>query len=164
MAAVMLQDIASFFQKISETSLFISTDYYEKFLVCRDYYVAAHDPAFCFFFENCKFHLLLIAGQGWIWMIYSSNWTVFASQINTLIVSTPHSSSYSLATFWRKREKYSIVWKEPFRSTNSTKVWIICPALQKKTTQEEVQKTHADISSTVNFSSNNRISFCGESQ
>ena len=39
------------------------------------------------------------------------------------------------------------------------------PSIAKKaTTQEEVQKTHADVSSTVNFSSNNRISFCGESR
>ena len=35
------------FQKISETSLFILTDDYEKLLVCRDYCVAAHDPPFC---------------------------------------------------------------------------------------------------------------------
>ena len=47
MAAVMLQVIPSFIQKFSETSLFISTDDYEKFLVCRDYCVAVHDPAFC---------------------------------------------------------------------------------------------------------------------
>ena len=49
MVAVMLEAIPSFFQKFSETSLFISTDDYERFLVCRDYCVAAHDPAFCFF-------------------------------------------------------------------------------------------------------------------
>ena len=49
MVAVLLEAIPSFFQNFSETSLFISTDDYEKFLVCRDYCVAAHDPAFCFF-------------------------------------------------------------------------------------------------------------------
>ena len=38
-------------------------------------------------------------------MIYSSNWTVFASHINTLIVSTLYSSSDSAATFWRKKEE-----------------------------------------------------------
>ena len=60
----MLQAIPSlsFFQKFSETSLFISTDDYEKFLVCPDYCVAAHDPAFCFL-KNCKFHHLLIADK-----------------------------------------------------------------------------------------------------
>ena len=62
MVAVMLEAIPSFFQKLSETSLFISTDDYEKFLVCRDYCVAAHVPAFCFL-KNCKFHLLLIADK-----------------------------------------------------------------------------------------------------
>ena len=62
MAAVMLQVIPSFFQKLSETSLFISTDDYNKFLVCRHCCVAAHDPAFCCL-KNCKFHLLLIADK-----------------------------------------------------------------------------------------------------
>ena len=62
MAAVMLQVIPSFFQKFSETSLFCSTDDNEKFLVCRDYWVAAHDPAFCYL-KNCKLHLLLIADK-----------------------------------------------------------------------------------------------------
>ena len=47
MAAVMLQVIPSFLQKLSGTSLFISTDDYEIFLVCRDHCVAAHDAAFC---------------------------------------------------------------------------------------------------------------------
>ena len=60
--AVMLEAIPRFFQKFSETSLFISTDDYEKFLVCRDYCVAAHNPAFCFL-KICKFHLLLIADK-----------------------------------------------------------------------------------------------------
>ena len=62
MAALMLQVIPSFFHKFSETSLFISTDDYEKFLVCRDYRIAAHDPAFCYL-KNCKFHLLVIADK-----------------------------------------------------------------------------------------------------
>ena len=60
MVAVMLEAIPSFFQKFSETSLFIFD--YEKFLVCRDNCVAAHDPAFCFL-KNCKFHLLVIADK-----------------------------------------------------------------------------------------------------
>ena len=60
MAAVMLQVIPRFFQKFSKTPLFISTDDYEKVLVCRDFCVAAHDPAFCYL-KNCKFHHLLIA-------------------------------------------------------------------------------------------------------
>ena len=62
MVAVMLEAIPSFFQKFSEASLFISTDDYEKFLVCCDYCVAAHDPAFCFL-KNCKLHLLLLADK-----------------------------------------------------------------------------------------------------
>ena len=42
--------------------MFISTDDYENFLVCRDYCVGAHDPAFGFS-KNLKLHLLLIAAK-----------------------------------------------------------------------------------------------------
>ena len=43
---------------------------------------------------------------------------MFASHFNTLIVSTHYSSSDSAATFWRKMEKYSIVWTFSFNKRN----------------------------------------------
>ena len=137
MVAVMLKAVPSFFQKFSETSLFKSTDDYEKFLVCRDYCVAAHDPAFSFW-KTANFTFFSL--QTKIWMIYSSNSTVFVSHINTLIASTLSSSSDSAATFWRKTENYSTVWKEPFRSPNSKNEWISCPALQKSDYSERSSK------------------------
>ena len=90
-------------------------------------------------------------------MIYSSSRTVFASHINTLIVSKLYSS------LEKNGEIFDCV-ERAFRSTNSTKDWISFSISKKATTQEDFQKTHADISSTVNFSSNNGISFCGESR
>ena len=43
MAAIMLQAIPSFYAKISEKSLFISANTYEKYIVCKDYCIAHHD-------------------------------------------------------------------------------------------------------------------------
>ena len=116
MVAVMLEAIVSFFQNFSETSLFVSTDDYEKFLVCRDYCVAANDPALCFL-KNCKFHLLLFADKDLNDLLVKLDRVCFTYQ-HVDCFSTLYSSLDSAATFWRKIEKSSIVWNEPFRSTN----------------------------------------------
>ena len=58
MAAIMLQSIPSFYAKISEKSLFISANTYEKFIVCKDYCIAHHDDKTCFL-PSCKYHILL---------------------------------------------------------------------------------------------------------
>ena len=54
----MLQTIPSFYAKISEKSLFISANTYEKFIVCKDYCIAHHDDKRCFL-PFCKDHILL---------------------------------------------------------------------------------------------------------
>ena len=59
MAAVMLQAKPSFYTKLSEKSLFISANTYEKFIVCRDYCINHHDDKTCFL-PACKYHILLI--------------------------------------------------------------------------------------------------------
>ena len=59
MAAIMLQSIPSFYAKISEKSLFISSNTYEKYIVCKDYCVAHHDDKTCFL-PSCKYHILLL--------------------------------------------------------------------------------------------------------
>ena len=79
MVAVMLQVIPSFFQKLCETSLFISTNDYEKFLVCRGNCISAHDPAFCFL-KNCNFHLLLIADENLIDLLVKLDCVCFTYQ------------------------------------------------------------------------------------
>ena len=59
MAAIMLQTIPSFYTKLSEKSLFISANTYEKYIVCKDYCIAHHDDKTCFL-PACKYHILLL--------------------------------------------------------------------------------------------------------
>ena len=59
MAAIMLQTIPSFYTKLSERSLFISTNTYEKYIVCKDYCIAHHDDKTCFL-PACKNHIVLL--------------------------------------------------------------------------------------------------------
>ena len=59
MAAIMLQTIPSFYTKLSEKSLFISVNTYEKYIVCKDYCIAHHDEKTCFL-PSCKYHILLL--------------------------------------------------------------------------------------------------------
>ena len=59
MAAILLQTIPSFYTKLSEKSLFISANTYEKYIVCKDYCVAHHDDKLCFL-PSCKYHILLL--------------------------------------------------------------------------------------------------------
>ena len=59
MAAIMLQTIPSFYTKFSEGSLLISTNTYEKYIVCKDYCFAHHDDKTCFL-PACKYHIVLL--------------------------------------------------------------------------------------------------------
>ena len=59
MAAVMLQVIPSLYTTLSENSLFISANTYEKFIVSEDYCKAHHDDKICFL-PNCRYHIILI--------------------------------------------------------------------------------------------------------
>ena len=60
MAAVMLQVIPSFYTNYSKTSLFISADTYEKYIVSKEYCIARHDDKMCFL-PNCRYHIILIS-------------------------------------------------------------------------------------------------------
>ena len=59
MSAILLQTIPSFYTKISEKSLFISANTYEKHTVCKDYCVAHHDDKTCAL-TVCKYHIILL--------------------------------------------------------------------------------------------------------
>ena len=59
MAAIMLQTIPSFYTKLPEKSLFISTNTYEKYIVFKDYCIVRHDDKTCFL-SSCKDHILLL--------------------------------------------------------------------------------------------------------
>ena len=62
-AAIMLQTIPSFYAKISEKSLFISAPTFEKYNVCKDYYIAHHNKKTCFL-PACKYHTLQLGNVG----------------------------------------------------------------------------------------------------
>ena len=55
----MLQTIPSFYTKISEKSLFISANTYEKHIVCKDYCISHHYYKTCFL-PACKCHIILL--------------------------------------------------------------------------------------------------------
>ena len=59
MAATMLQTLPSFDTKVSEKSLFISANTYEKYIVCEDYCIAHQDDRTCFL-PACKYHITLL--------------------------------------------------------------------------------------------------------
>ena len=59
MAAIMLQTIPSFYTNISEKSLFIFANTFEKYIVCKDCCIAQHDDKTCFL-PSCKYQILLL--------------------------------------------------------------------------------------------------------
>ena len=162
MAAVMLQVIPSFFQKFSETSLFISTDDYEKFLVSRDYCVAARDPAFCYL-KNCKFHLLLIADKDLNDLLVKLDRVCFTYQ-HVDCFYTLFMFRFSGNVLEKNGEIFDSVERAVSFNKLNKGVDKMPSIAKKRLLKKEVQKTHADMSSKVNLSSNNRISFCGESR
>ena len=62
MAAVMLQVITSFYTNYSKTSLFISAQNYEKYIVSKEYCIACHDDKMCFL-PKCRYHIMLIGNN-----------------------------------------------------------------------------------------------------
>ena len=59
MAVIMLQTIPSFYAKVSEKSLFISANTYEKYIVCKDYCIAHHNDK-TWFLPSCIHHIVLL--------------------------------------------------------------------------------------------------------
>ena len=59
MAAITLKKIPSFHTKLSEKSLFIAANTYEKYIVCKDYCIAHHDDKTCFL-TSCNYYILLL--------------------------------------------------------------------------------------------------------
>ena len=59
MAAIALQTIPSFYEKISEKSLFIPAKTCEKYIVCKDYCNAHHNDKTCSL-PACKTRIILL--------------------------------------------------------------------------------------------------------
>ena len=58
-AAVLLQVIPSFYTIYSKSSLFISANSYEKFIVSKEYCIDCHDDKMCFL-PICRYHIIAI--------------------------------------------------------------------------------------------------------
>ena len=161
MAAVMLQVILRFFGKISENSLFISTDKHENFLVCRDNCVASHNPAYCSLI-NCQFNILLIADK-------NGNDTI--GKLGRLCFTNQHvDCSY---TFFKDIFSGYILIKigeiidyvYGAESLNKLSKGVHkMPSFLKKTFTKKVQKALAHFGSIVGCSSNEWISVCEASR
>ena len=59
MAAVMLQVIPSFYTIYSKSSIFISANSYENYIVSKEYCSVRQDDKLCFL-PNCRYHIILI--------------------------------------------------------------------------------------------------------
>ena len=59
MATIMLQLIPSFYTRTSEKSLLISSNAYEKYIVCKDYCIAHHDAKTCLLPAR-NYHIILL--------------------------------------------------------------------------------------------------------
>ena len=59
MAAVMLQVIPSFYINYSKSSLVISSNTYEKYIVSKEYCIARHNDKLCFL-PKCRYDIILI--------------------------------------------------------------------------------------------------------
>ena len=62
MASIMLQTIPSFYAKNSEKSFLISATTCEKYIVCKDYCIAAHNKKTCFL-PACNYHVVLLGNN-----------------------------------------------------------------------------------------------------
>ena len=82
MAVIMLQTILSFYTKVSEKSLFISANTYEKYIVCKNYCIAHQDDKTCIL-PACKYHIRLL---GDVEELLKKSWVHFGSPINTWTV------------------------------------------------------------------------------
>ena len=59
MAAITIQTIPSFYTKLSEESLFTSSNTFEECIVCKDYGIAHHEDKTCYL-PVCKYQIILL--------------------------------------------------------------------------------------------------------
>ena len=127
MAAIMLQEKPSIYTKLSEKSLLISANTYEKVLVCKDYCIAHHDDKTCFL-PACKYHKLLIGNVQEL----LKKMDTFASPINSWTVCIHYSSVDSVKNLLQRVDKCSITCNEQLTLIIETREWTECRAMQKR--------------------------------
>ena len=117
-------------------SLFVSSNTYEKHIVCKDYCIAHHNDKLCFL-PNCRYHLILIGDIDEL-----------LQKLNAFCFKYQHMDClYTLIKHWFSGE--SLPWedkclircKEQFTLTKETGEWTKCPALQKRDCKEKSTKS-----------------------
>ena len=127
MVAIMLETIPSFYAKISEKSLFISTKTYGKYIVCKDYCITHHDDK-TYSLPARKYHIILV---GEIEELLH-NLDTFVSPINKWTVFIPFSSTGSAEILLQRVEMCLTMCREQSPLTKETEVWTKCRVLQKR--------------------------------
>ena len=127
MAAIMLQSIPSFYRKISEKSLFISANSYEKFIVCKEYCIAHHNENTCFL-PSCKYHVILLG-----------NVEELLKKLDTFCFTYQHVDCLYTLFKYRFSEKLLqrvvkclITCNKQLTLIKETREWTECQALQKR--------------------------------
>ena len=127
MAAIMLQSIASFYAKISEKSLFISSITYEKYIVCKDYRITHHNEMTCFLPAG-KNHIVLLGNVQELLKTLDTFCFIYhhVDCVYTL------SSIDSVEKLLQRVYKCLITCNEQWTLITETREWTECRALQKK--------------------------------
>ena len=135
MAVVVLQAIPSFFAEYSQKCMFISSNTYEKFIVCNDYCEAFHNDKTCLV-SHCKFHIILLG-----------NLQELLKKLDTFCFTYKHVDC--LYTLFKYRFSGKVIAKSGKVFDNvqravtlitETREWTECRALQKKLLRKKYKK------------------------
>ena len=127
MAAIMIQTIPSFYAKISENSLFISSTTYEKYIVYKVYCIAHHNEKMCFL-PACIYHIVLLG-----------NVQELLKKLDTFCFTYQHVDSLYTLFKYRfigkviaKSGQRLITFNDQLTLITETREWTECRALQKR--------------------------------
>ena len=127
MAAIMLQTISSFYTKLSEESLFLSANTFERYIVCKDYCIAHHDDKTCFL-PSCKYHIILLGNFEEL----LKKLIHFASPTNTWTVCIHYSSIDSVEKLLQRVDKCLITYNKQLTLIKETREWTKSRVFQKR--------------------------------
>ena len=137
MAAIMLQTIPSFYEEISEKSLFISATTNEKNIVCKDYCIAQHDDRTCSL-PTCIYRIVLLG-----------NVRELLKKLDTFCFTYQHVDClytlfkyrFSCKNLVKKEHLYDNLQRQ-FISTSKIEEWTECSASRKKRLLRKKYKKH----------------------
>ena len=132
MAAIVLQTIPSFYEKLSEKSLFISAKTYGKFIVCKDYCIANQEDKRCVL-PACKNNIILLGETEEL--LHKMDTFCFTYQhVDCLYTLFKYRFSGKLM---QRVETCLTMCREQFPFTKETEEWTKCCVLQKRGSGEK---------------------------